>query len=147
MKVERWEEESDEDWAERLSEEIESANNTKTNRYFVTYDPYDEESMIINYISENSWTWKEHPEGPFKVTQILEWKKKAEQLKNAEIAIHGLNDEVVEIRDKLDAVKGVIIKYDALPRWEQDMVSYNGLLQEIEDALQSPTQSTKEGKL
>ena len=79
MKVERWEEETDENWAERLAEEIELANATETTQYFVERDPYDEENFIINYIGEDGWTWKEHPEGPFSCKQVLEWKLKAEK--------------------------------------------------------------------
>lgn len=79
MKVERWEDESDEDWAERLADEIKDANNIETTQYFIQHDPYDEESFIINYNSKDSWSWKEHPEGPFTCKQVLEWKKKAER--------------------------------------------------------------------
>ena len=79
MKVERWEEESDEEWAERLADEISLANDPNISKYFVERDPYDEEGIIINYIGEKGWTWKEHPEGPFKATQIIEWKMKAEK--------------------------------------------------------------------
>ena len=75
MKIERREEETDEDWAERLAYEIEIANNTETTQYFVERDPYDESGIIINYIGEDRWTWKEHPEGPFNCKQILEWKR------------------------------------------------------------------------
>lgn len=77
MKVERWEEETDEEWAERLAEEIAIADNTETTHYFVERDPYDEEGIIINYVGGNAITWKEHPEGPFKATQIIEWKNKS----------------------------------------------------------------------
>lgn len=75
MKVERWKEETDEDWAERLADEISLANDPSISKYFVERDPYDEEGIIINYIGEKGWTWKEHPEGPFKATQIIEWKR------------------------------------------------------------------------
>jgi len=63
MKIERWEEETDEDWAERLADETALANNAETSKYFVERDPYDEAGVIINYIQEKAWTWKEHPEG------------------------------------------------------------------------------------
>lgn len=105
MKVERWEEETDEEWAERLAEEIETANNTEISQYFIEQYTQAEDMVIINYIQKDSWTWKEHPEGPFKADQIIEWKNKAEQLKYAETAIHLLTDEVVEIRDKLEAIE------------------------------------------
>ena len=108
MKVERWEEESDEDWAERLVYETAIANNTETTLYMVHRDPYEEDGFIINYVGETSMTWKEHPEGPFTCKQVLEWKNKAEQLKYAETAIHLLTDEVVEIRDKLEAVEKTV---------------------------------------
>jgi len=79
MKVERWEEESDEDWAERLINEIKVANNTETTRYFIECDPYAEDNFIINYVGETGWTWMEHPEGPFSCKQVLEWRNKAEK--------------------------------------------------------------------
>jgi len=50
MKVERWEEETDEEWAERLAEEIAIADNTYLSKYFVERDPYEEKVVIINYI-------------------------------------------------------------------------------------------------
>ena len=77
-KVERWEEETDKDWAERLAEETMIANDTETTQYFVEDDPYQEDSFIINYVGKDSMTWKEHPEGLFTCKQVLEWKKKAE---------------------------------------------------------------------
>lgn len=77
MKIERWEEENDEEWAERLAEEITLADNAETTHYFVERDPYDEEGIIINYVGGSAITWKEHPEGPFKATQIIKWKNKA----------------------------------------------------------------------
>ena len=107
MKVERWEEESDEDWAERLAEEITLANNTETTKYFVERDPYDEEEIIIHYIGETGWTWKEHPEGPFKVTQILEWKNTAEKLPIYEKQFRHMTEHALELEEKLEAVRGV----------------------------------------
>ncbi len=79
MRIERWEEETDEEWAERLAGEIAIADNTEISKYFVERAPYDETRLIINYIVEKSWTWKEHPEGPFTAKQIIEWKNKAER--------------------------------------------------------------------
>jgi len=79
MKIERWEEETDEDWAERLADETALANNAETSKYFVERDPYDEAGVIINYIQEKAWTWKEHPEGPFTAKQIIEWKNTTEK--------------------------------------------------------------------
>lgn len=77
MTVERWEEETDEDWAERLAQEMEIANNTETTKYFFK-SGYEEDEIILHYVGVDSWTWKEHPEGPFKASQIIEWKTKAE---------------------------------------------------------------------
>lgn len=79
MKIERQEGETDAEWDERLAEEIAMANNSETTHYFVERDPYDEAGVIINYVGGNAMTWKEHPEGPFKATLIIEWKNKAEQ--------------------------------------------------------------------
>ena len=62
-----------------MAEEIALANNTETTQYMVHRDPYEEDGIIISYIGETGWTWKEHPEGPFKVAQILGWKNKAEK--------------------------------------------------------------------
>jgi len=76
MKIERFEDETDEEWDERLAEEITMADDYKTAKYFVKDDPSDEQQIIINYIAPNSWTWKEHPEGPFTCKQIMEWKQK-----------------------------------------------------------------------
>lgn len=79
MKIERWEEESEEEWAERLAEEIALANDTETSQYFVNRDPYDEAGVIVNYIGKDGWMWKEHPEGPFTAKQIIGWKNEAEK--------------------------------------------------------------------
>jgi len=105
MKVERWEEESDEDWAQRLAEEIALANNTEMTEYFVELDPYDEEGIIINYIGETGWTWKEHPEGPFKAKQILGWKNDAEKLPIYVKQFRHMTEHALELEDKLEAVK------------------------------------------
>jgi len=80
VKIERWEEETDEDWAERLAEETVIANDTETTKYFVEDDPYNEDSFVVNYVGKDSMIWKEHPEGPFKCKQVVEWKKKALKL-------------------------------------------------------------------
>lgn len=113
MKIERWEEETDEDWAARLSEEITLANNTEICRYFVERDSYAEDGVIINYIGELGWTWKEHPEGPFKANQILEWKNKAERWDNYLESIkdtvpHVSLDDYEVLEDKLEAVKDIL---------------------------------------
>jgi len=79
MKVERYEDETDEDWAERLAEETAIANDTETTHYMVHQDSYTEDGLIIEYIGKDSWTWKEHPDGMFTCKQVLDWKKKAEQ--------------------------------------------------------------------
>ena len=78
MKVERYENETDEDWAERLAYETAIADDTETTQYFVVDDPYNEDGFVVNYVGEDSMTWTEHPEGPFTCKQVLEWKKKAE---------------------------------------------------------------------
>ena len=98
MKIERWEEETDEDWAERLSEEIALANNTGISRYFVERDSYAEDGVIINYIGELGWIWKEHPEGPFKASQIIDWKNKAEKWD----MIEPLVPKIIEILSDVD---------------------------------------------
>ena len=110
MKVERWEEESDEDWAERLAEEITLANNTETTKYFIEKDPdpYDHDRIIINYIGEAGWTWKEHPEGPFSCKQVLEWKNKAEKLPIYEKQFRHMTEHALELEDKLEAVKKIV---------------------------------------
>ena len=105
MKVERWEEEPDEDWAERLAEEIELANNTETTKYFVERDSYAEENFIINYIGKTGWTWKEHPEGPFSCKQVLEWKLKAEKMETYKRWWDIAMDANSKHQDKLEAVK------------------------------------------
>ena len=112
MKVERWEEESDEEWAERLEEEMALANATETTQYFVELDPYDEENFIINYIGEDRWTWKEHPEGPFTCKQILEWKLKAERWDEMKPIWDKATDELMrsaydlqQAQKKLEAIK------------------------------------------
>ncbi len=76
MKIERYKDETDEEWDERLAEEVSVANDYKTTLYFVKEDSYNEEQIIINYIAPDAWTWKEHPEGPFSCKQIMEWKQK-----------------------------------------------------------------------
>jgi len=78
MKVERHENETEEDWAERLTYETAIANDTETTQYFVEDDPSQEDSFIINYVGKDSMTWKDHPEGPFTCRQVLIWKKKSE---------------------------------------------------------------------
>ena len=78
MKVERYENETDTEWAERLAYETMIANDTETTQYFVEDDPYQEDGFIINYVGKDSMTWKDHPEGSFTCKQVLDWKKKAE---------------------------------------------------------------------
>ena len=104
MTVERWEEESDEEWAERLAEEIAIANNTETTQYFFK-SGYEEDEIILNYVGKDSWTWKNHPEGPFKATQILEWKKEAELLPIYKKQYGNMVDHALELEDKLEAIK------------------------------------------
>ena len=77
MKVERWEEETDEDWAERLAEETATANDTEVSQYFLERGMLETE-LIINYVGSGSM-WKEHPEGPFTCKQVIGWKNKAEK--------------------------------------------------------------------
>jgi len=116
MKVERWEDETDEDWAERLAEEIEIANNTETTKYFVERDPYEEDGIIIYYIGEDGWTWKEHPEGPFKASQIIDWKNKAEKWEDPDtiqVVANGIKYNALikshhRLMNKLEAVKLVV---------------------------------------
>ena len=76
MKIERYDDETDEEWDERLGEEIADADNYITTRYFVERDSYNETQFIVNYVTPNAFTWKEHPEGPFTCKQIMEWKEK-----------------------------------------------------------------------
>ena len=76
MKIERYDNETDEEWDDRLAEEVSVANDYKDVDYFVQRDPCDEHRIIINYIYPGAWTWKEHPEGPFTCKQIMEWKHK-----------------------------------------------------------------------
>jgi len=78
-KIERYEDESDEDWAERFAEEMEIANDVEYTQYMVHQDDYEEDRLIIEYVGKDSWTWKEYPEGSFTCKQVLEWKRKAEQ--------------------------------------------------------------------
>lgn len=100
MKIERWEEESDEEWAVRLADEIALANNTEVSQYFVERDSYTDDGIIINYIGEDGWTWKEHPEGVFKAKQIIEWKNKAEKWGKLSEA---MKKTVSEIREQTGA--------------------------------------------
>ena len=100
MKVERYGEENDEEWAERLSEAITIADDTEATTYFVERDPMAEDSIIINYSGEGMWSYREHPEGPFTVKQILGWKNKAEKLDNLLPSLEYLaehTDKIVEI--------------------------------------------------
>jgi hypothetical protein len=76
MKIERYEDETDEEWDERLAEEISNADDYTKSQYFVERDPYNEENIIINYVTPDAFSWKEHPEGPFSCKQIMEWKQK-----------------------------------------------------------------------
>jgi len=76
MKIERYDDETDEEWDERLGEEIANADDYVKSQYFVQRDPYNEENVIINYIPPDAFSWKEHPEGPFSCKQIMEWKHK-----------------------------------------------------------------------
>jgi len=80
VKIERREEETDEEWTERLAEETGIANDTETTQYMVHRDDYEEDGFIIYYVGKDSWTWKEHPDGMFTCKQVLDWKKKAEAL-------------------------------------------------------------------
>ena len=140
MKVERWEEESDEDWAERLAEEIEIANNTKTAQYYIHLDPDEEDGIIINYIGESGWTWKEHPEGPFKAGQIIDWKNKVETLSIYEKQFRNMTEHALELEDKLEAVKNHIESlrkidfYDPpfVTEWDEWWKDYRKILDDSE---------------
>lgn len=103
MKVERQEGETDEEWAERLAEEIAKANNVETTQYFVERDPYAEDAVIINYIGEDGWTWKEHPEGSFTASQIIEWKNKAEKFGRLFPSLKYLAEHTDKIIDILES--------------------------------------------
>jgi len=107
MKVERWEEESDEEWTQRLAEETALANDVETTKYFVERDPYEEDGIIINYIGETGWTWKEHPEGPFKAKQILGWKNDAEKLPIYVKQFRHMTEHALELEDKLEVIKNI----------------------------------------
>lgn len=96
MKVTRWENETDKEWNERLTEETVIANNTETTNYFITRDPRDETQFIIHYVSEERMTWKEHPDSPFNAKQVLEWKKKAWKLDVIANFIAALNQTINE---------------------------------------------------
>ncbi len=102
MKIERWEEETDEEWNKRLAEETAIANNTETTKYFIKDDPTDETQFIINYVGEDGLIWKEHPEGPFNAKQVLEWKKKAEMWDEiCEGLEYGVNTPVGDILQEI----------------------------------------------
>lgn len=116
MKVERWEEETDEEWAYRLAEEITLANNTEVSKYFIERDPYADDGVIINYIGEDSWTWKEHPEGPFKATQIIEWKNKAEKWNLIEPMLPKITKIIIEAKQVTELL-GLVTK----PRSDNDV--------------------------
>lgn len=103
MKIERQEKETDEEWAERLTEEMAIANNTEISKYFVERDSYAEDAIIINYIGEDSWTWKEHPEGPFTANQIIVWKNKAEKFDRLFPSLKYLAEHTDKIIDILES--------------------------------------------
>lgn len=103
MKVERGEEETDEEWAERFAEEIETANNTEISQYFVEQYTQAEDMVIINYIKKDSWTWKEHPEGPFKADQIITWKNKAAKFDRLFPSLKYLAEHTDKIIDILES--------------------------------------------
>ena len=109
MKIERWKEESDEEWADRLAEETKIADNAETTKYFFQ-SGYEEDEIILNYVGEDSWTWKEHPEGPFKANRIIGWKNTAEKwdsyleaIKDTVPHVSLADYEVLE--DKLEAIE------------------------------------------
>ena len=141
MKVERWEEESDEEWAERLVYETAIANNTETTLYMVHRDPYEEDGFIINYVGETSMTWKEHPEGPFKAVQILGWKNKAELLPIYEKQYGNMVEHALEREDKLEAVKNYIVILRDAP--ENTMMTTSTIANILDKILEGSEITTK----
>jgi len=125
MKVERWEEESDEEWTQRLAEEAALANDVETTKYFVERDPYEEDGIIINYIGETGGTWKEHPEGPFKAKQILGWKNDAEKLPIYVKQFRHMTEHALELEDKLEAIENHFKNHECMYRFD-----YNVLMDE-----------------
>lgn len=97
MKIERWENETDEEWTERLTYETAIANNTETTNHYIQRLPEDETQFIIQYVDEGGMVWREHPEGPFNAKQVLEWKKKAEKWDELRKCLNWGNDPPVEI--------------------------------------------------
>ena len=145
MKVERWEEESDEEWAGRRAEEIATADNTETTQYFIQQDKMAENSLIINYAGEGAWTYKEHPEGPFTVTQILGWKRGAELLPIYEKQYRHMTEHALELTDKLKAIESYIIEFDNYEAGGElwDAPEYCAWLEAIQEIVQSSGETAK----
>ena len=125
-KVERWKEETDEDWAERLAEEVALANNTEISRYFIESDPHAEDSIIINYIGELGFTWKEHPQGPFNAKQLLEWKAEAKMWeKDHDIMKKNYVDMVRIMEDWKNGAERLETQLKAVKGWCEHYSSLN----------------------
>ena len=67
-------------------EEIERqrASEVDNCEYLIDSDPYDEHGFLLSYAHKDGWAWMKHPDNPFKIKDIMRWKKKAEKLDEAE---------------------------------------------------------------
>jgi len=132
-----------------MSEEelLVEADDYEKNIYFLERD-IEEDEFKIFYNAPESFLWKEHPENPFKVSDVIERKKTAEKYDalGLDHKYMQLSIKIKILSDKLEAVEKVVTKYEKLPFWERDLVTYNGLLQETEDALQSSTPKASENE-
>ena len=96
--IERYENETDSEWEERLAEEIIIADNLDGSvNHFIETVAGSETEVTINYIQKDMWVWREHPEGNFHVDTILAWKNKA-----------FLWDELCSLSGKLESVGDLI---------------------------------------
>ena len=135
MKIERYENETDEDWAERLAYETGIANDTETTIYFVEDDPDQEDSFIINYVGKDSMTWKEHPEGPFTCKQVLEWKNKADAMLGFRKAAEDFGGYAADLNDKLDTVRDKVAEWDSIHM--RDRHAAPSILSDLENILEA----------
>ena len=54
------------------------ADDFEKNQYFLERD-IEEDEFKIYYVTPEAFTWKEHPQNPFSLHDVIEWKLKAEK--------------------------------------------------------------------
>ena len=55
-----------------------NASNVANCEYLIDPNPECEYEILISFFNRDGFTWKEHPDNPFKTKDIMIWKNKAD---------------------------------------------------------------------